>query len=104
LGQVHTKTLNRLQEAMNTFDFDIIYKKGSEMPADYLSRNLVSAISWDSAELLQAQTADPWSELSRTFYLTRSFLMIPNVNRWSDFSPMTASLKAGWVVPHQTSV
>ncbi len=38
----------RLQEAMNTFDFDIIYKKGSEMPADYLSRNLISAISWDS--------------------------------------------------------
>jgi hypothetical protein len=32
LGKVHTKTLNRLQEAMNTFDFEIIYKKGSEMP------------------------------------------------------------------------
>jgi hypothetical protein len=64
LGKVHTKTLNRLQEAMNTFDFEIMYKKGSEMPADYLSRNLVSAISWDSAELLQAQTA----KRSKTFY------------------------------------
>ena len=39
LGKVHTKTLNQLQEVMNTYDFDIIYKKGSEMPADYLSRN-----------------------------------------------------------------
>ncbi len=48
LGKVHTKTLNRLQEVMNTYDFDIIYKKGSEMPAHYLSQNLVNAISWDS--------------------------------------------------------
>jgi len=33
LGKVHTKMLNQLQEIMNTYDFDIIYKKGSEMPA-----------------------------------------------------------------------
>jgi hypothetical protein len=38
LGKVHTRTLNRLQEAMNTFDFEIVYKKGSEMPADFLSK------------------------------------------------------------------
>jgi hypothetical protein len=44
---------------MNTFDFEIIYKKGSKMPADYLSRNLISAISWNSEELLQAQAANP---------------------------------------------
>ncbi len=30
LGKVHTKMLNRLQESMNTFDFEIVYKKGSE--------------------------------------------------------------------------
>jgi hypothetical protein len=27
LGKVHTQTLNRLQEAMNSFDFKIVYKK-----------------------------------------------------------------------------
>ncbi len=27
LAKVHTKMLNRLQEIMNTFDFDIVYKK-----------------------------------------------------------------------------
>ncbi len=59
LGKVHTKTLNRLQEIMNAYDFDIMYKKGSEMPADYLSRNIVNAISWDSTQLAQAQNADP---------------------------------------------
>jgi len=36
LGKVHTKTLNRLQQMMNLFSFDIIYKQGSEMPADFL--------------------------------------------------------------------
>ena len=55
LGKVHTKTLNRLQEAMNTFDFKIVYKKGSEMPADYLSRNLVASISWNKEEFAAAQ-------------------------------------------------
>ena len=38
LGKVHTKTLNRLQEIMNTYDFEITYRKGSEMPADYQRR------------------------------------------------------------------
>jgi hypothetical protein len=35
LNKVHSKTLNRLQEAMNIFDFEIVYKKGNEMPADF---------------------------------------------------------------------
>jgi hypothetical protein len=43
LGKVHTKTLNRLQQMMNLFSFEIIYKKGDEMPADFLSRNAVDA-------------------------------------------------------------
>jgi hypothetical protein len=33
-----------MQEAMNTYDFEIIYQKGSEMPADYLSQNVVDSI------------------------------------------------------------
>jgi hypothetical protein len=68
LGKVHTKTLNRLQEAINTFDFEIIYKKGSEMLADYLSRNLISAISWNSEELLQA---DPLIKALKGFLLNK---------------------------------
>jgi hypothetical protein len=47
LGTMHTKTMNRLQLAMMDFDLEIRYKRGSEMPADYLSRSYseVSAIS-----------------------------------------------------------
>ncbi len=56
---------------MNTFDFEIIYKKGSEMPADYLSCNLVSAISWNSDELLQAQAADPLIKALKNFLLNK---------------------------------
>jgi hypothetical protein len=37
LGTLHTKTMNRLQLAMLDFDFEIRCKKGSEIPADYLS-------------------------------------------------------------------
>jgi hypothetical protein len=42
LGKVHTKTLYRIQEAMLNNDFEIHYRKGEEMPADYLSRNVLS--------------------------------------------------------------
>ncbi len=59
LGKVHTRTLNRLQEAMNTFDFKIVYKKGSEMPADFLSRNVIDSISWNNEEICQEQQKDP---------------------------------------------
>jgi hypothetical protein len=62
--------LNRLQESMNTFDFEIVYKMGSKMP-DYLSRNLVSAISWNSDNLLQAQTADPLIKALKSFLLNK---------------------------------
>jgi hypothetical protein len=71
LGKVHTKTLNRLQEIMNTYDFNIVYKKGSEMPEDYLSRNLVAAISWDTSALQQAQNADMLLKALKNFLLNK---------------------------------
>jgi hypothetical protein len=56
LGKVHTKTLYRIQEAMLNFDFDIIYKKGSEMPADFLSRNTINSLQESlDIRLLQRQ-------------------------------------------------
>ena len=71
LGTVHTKTLNRLQENMNKFDFEIRYKKGSEMPADYLSRNVVASIGWESEELRQAQEGDHLVRAIRNFLLNK---------------------------------
>ena len=71
LGKVHTKTLNRLQEAMNQFDFEILYKKGSEMPADFLSRNVVNSISLSNEKLIEQQDLDPFIKLIKAFLLNR---------------------------------
>jgi hypothetical protein len=43
---------------MNLFSFDIVYKKGEEMPADFLSRNAVDAISSDLSSFAQEQNKD----------------------------------------------
>jgi len=42
LGTVHTKTLYRIQEAMMEYNFEIHYKKGEGIPADFLSHNVCS--------------------------------------------------------------
>ena len=54
LGKVHTKTFNRLQEMMTEFDFEMCYKPGKEMPADYLSRmdaELICSLDFHTADL-----------------------------------------------------
>ena len=75
LGKVHTKTLNRLQEAMNIYDFKIVYKKGDEMPADFLSRNTIESISWKNEDLFTSQQKD---ELIRDLYRFLTEDKVPN--------------------------
>ena len=55
LCKVHKRTDQRLAEAMNQYDFKMIYKKGEEMPADYLSCNVISAIYWSNNEMANMQ-------------------------------------------------
>ena len=45
MSHLHTKTLNRLQLSMLEYDFVIQYKKGINMPADFLSRSKIDEIS-----------------------------------------------------------
>ena len=78
LGKVHTRTLYRLQEIMNTFDFKIEYKKGSEMPADFLSRNVVAAIQFDNLNLNQQQQNDPFLSQVRDFLLHKKLPLDSN--------------------------
>jgi hypothetical protein len=40
-GKKHDKTLSRIQELFVQWDLEIKHKKGREMPAEYLSRNVV---------------------------------------------------------------
>ncbi len=52
---IHNKTLNRLEERMGMYDFEIVYKKGSSMPADVLSRKpVINAIQTDNSYLAAA--------------------------------------------------
>ena len=57
-GKKHERTLNRIKEAFMTWDFDIKYKKGSEMPADFLSRNVVESILISDEDLATLQDKD----------------------------------------------
>ena len=61
MSHLHTKTLNRLQLSMLEYDFVIQYKKGINMPADFLSRSKIdeiSAIDPFSPTLAQEQAID----------------------------------------------
>jgi hypothetical protein len=65
LSTVHTKTLNRLQQIMSDHDFNIQHKKDSEMPANFLSQNVVSelnvsAINIFEKDLKTLQAEDPF--------------------------------------------
>ena len=64
LGKIRTQTRNRLQEAISEFDFEIFYKdgkkEGKEIPADFLSRNVVNSISFKGHQLKEVQENDPF--------------------------------------------
>ncbi len=72
LGKVHTKTLNRLQQMMNQFSFEIIYKQGNEMPADFLSRNAVDSIKFDLPTYAKEQDKDEILRGLRLYLLNKS--------------------------------
>ena len=73
LSLVHSKTLNRLQQIMNEYDFLIQYKNGKEMPADFLSRNVLSPIDVFAHDLPKLQAADEFASMVAKF-LKRSTL------------------------------
>jgi hypothetical protein len=73
LSLVHTKTLNRLQQIMNEYDFLIQYKNGKEMPADFLSRNVLSAIDIFAHDLPKLQKSDEFASTVAKF-LTKNLL------------------------------
>jgi len=58
LSKVHTKTLNRLQEEMLKYHFDVKHIPGSDNPvADYLSRSATTQSTTEAVEQDQVTTA-----------------------------------------------
>ena len=45
---------------MSEIDFEIAYKEGKEIPADFLSRNVVNAISFEGQQLKEKQENAPF--------------------------------------------
>jgi hypothetical protein len=72
LGKVHTKMLNRLQQMMNQFLFEIIYKQGNKMPADFLSWNAVNSIKFDLPTYAKEQDKDEILRGLRLYLLNKS--------------------------------
>ena len=59
LGTLHQKTLNRLQEQMNKYNFVILYRKGEDNEGpDALSRNPVDALEATTTDLRLKQQND----------------------------------------------
>jgi hypothetical protein len=58
LAKVHTKTLHRLQETMQAYNFEIMERQDAEMPADFSTLALINTISWDPKQLQKDQDAD----------------------------------------------
>ena len=67
LSCVHKKMLNCLQDKMNKFDFVIHYKKGVEMPADFLSRNVLEEINIFTPDLPMLQQRDEFAHAVTSF-------------------------------------
>ncbi len=55
LKPVHVKTLHWLEENLRAFDFEIIYRKGNEMPSDFSSRQIVNLIQIDNRQMEKDQ-------------------------------------------------
>ena len=66
------KTMNRLTEAFLKYNFEIKYKKGSEMPADFLSRNAIDAVSPFDDNWKTAQEEDDYCELIKQHMTQKS--------------------------------
>jgi hypothetical protein len=56
---------------MNLFSFEVIYKKGDEMPADFLSRNAVDAINFDLSTYAREQKKDDLLRSLRLYLLNK---------------------------------
>ena len=60
LSTVHARTLNRLQQLMLEYDFQIQYKPGKDnVVSDFLSRNPISAVDISRSSLKYIQAKDP---------------------------------------------
>jgi hypothetical protein len=86
LGHLHSKTLNRLQTALLEHDFVIQYKKGSNMPSDYLTRLPGAKDMIASISAFDPFQADIY-ELQMQDYILQGIQTFRNMNQWPPTIP-----------------
>jgi hypothetical protein len=69
LKPVHVKTLHRLEETLRAFNFEIIYRKGNEIPSDFSSRQVVNLIQIDNRQMEKDQNREEWIRQLKTWRL-----------------------------------
>ena len=88
LGHLHTKAMNLLQAALLEHDFVVQYKKGTTMPADYLSRlpsfpqeqsNEIAAFDPFQLDLPKLQNQD--SDLQAIFRFIKTGIWQPHLSK-----------------------
>jgi hypothetical protein len=82
---IYTKTLNRMLEAVKTYDLEIIYQKGSEMPADNLSCNVVDSIRIKYGHMEKAQDAKELLSNNKKWMLNRTQVNSANAKRYLNY-------------------
>ena len=75
-GKKHERTLNRIKEAFMEWDFTIQYKKGSEMPAEFLSQNVVESIEISDEDLATLQDKTLSVSQSKTCCTKNQWILI----------------------------
>jgi hypothetical protein len=86
LGHLHSKMLNRLQTALLEHDFVIQYKKGSNMPANYLSRLPGAKETVASISAFDPFQADLYN-LQMQNEVLQGIQMFRNTNQWPQTRP-----------------
>ena len=70
---------------LGTIHFKIIYQKGSEKPADYLSQNVVNSIQIEDGQMEKAQDSEEWISDIKKWMLNGVPVFNKNAKRYLNY-------------------
>jgi len=100
LGHLHSKMMNRLQTALLEHDLVIQYKKGSNMPADYLSRLPGSKEAVSSISTFDPFQSDLFELQMKDEHLQMLQIFMKKMNAQLTFQSRIATTSGTWQTRH----